>query len=161
MTYKTTEEVINLVKAFEEGTLPESEWNHSTRLTIRLYYCLRFSFDQALQLMRDGISRLNESYDISIPSSQNHHETLNTFWMIFIKQFVETSKSYNLAELANQLVTIYNDENLPLQYYSAELLASPDACKHHISPDLDRFYLFVNSARLLSSANNKNISSQI
>jgi hypothetical protein len=48
-----------------------------------------------------------------------------------------------------------------LQYYSRELLNSPAARRHHISPDLDRFYLFVNSAQLINRAKDEIIFNQI
>jgi hypothetical protein len=155
MTYKTTEEVVSLVKAFEGGTLAKSQWTHSAKLTVGLYYCLRFPFGRALTLMRDGIKKLNLASGFSNSVVEGYHETVNTFWMIVIKQFCETSKCYNLAELANQLTAVYKDEELPLQYYSPQLLTSPAARNHHLSPDLDRFYLFVNSACLISRVHAK------
>lgn len=152
MIYKTTEEVITLVKRFEERALLQTEWTHTAHLTIGLYYCLRFPFGEALNLMRKGIHWLNERYD----TGEGYHETLTVFWMITIKQFVETSKCYNLAELANQITVLYKDKQLPFRYYSRELLSSPAARKQHLPPDLDRFYLFVNSAELASRANGEN-----
>lgn len=68
--------------------------------------------------------------------------------MITIKQFLETTKLFKLADLANQLIAFCDDEKLPFQYYSRELLASSTAKRHHVQPDLDNFYLLVNVAKL-------------
>lgn len=155
MIYRTSGEVITLVKRFEERALLKSEWTHTTHLTIGLYYCLRFPFGEAVNLMRKGILRLNERYDIPEAINDGYHETLTVFWMITIKQFAETSKCFSLVELANQLINLYNDPQLPFRYYSRELLSSPAAYKQHLPPDLDRFYLFVNSANMLSKVNNE------
>ncbi len=150
MIYKTTEEVIEIVKAFEGRRILKPDWSHSKQLTIGLYYCLRFPFGRAINLMRDGLIHQDKNYGISNPITSGYHETLTMFWMLTTKQFIETSKSYNLADQANELVSIYKDEKIPLQYYSQELLNSRAARLQHIPPDLDRFYLFVNSARLAS-----------
>lgn len=150
MEYQTTEEIINLVKDFEGRRILRQKWGHKLFLTVGLYYCLRFSFGEAAKKMREGLHRLNEAHGINDLAKKGYHETLTMFWLINIKQFIETTQSYNLAELANQLVVIYKDESLPFRYYSYELLNSLAARKHHIPPDLDTFHLFVNSAQLLS-----------
>ena len=63
MAYYTTEEAIELVKAFEQRTLPRSEWTHAALLTVGLYYCLRYSFGTAINLMREGIQAINDGGD--------------------------------------------------------------------------------------------------
>jgi hypothetical protein len=150
MKFQTAEDVIDLVKAFEGRRILKPDWDHQVFLTVGLYYCLRFSFGEAAQKMRAGLYRLYEAHGIINSAQNGYHETLTMFWLINIKQFVETTKSYNLAELANQLANIYCDEKLPFRYYSRDLLSSTAARKHHIPPDLDKYHLFVNSAQLLS-----------
>ena len=151
MIYNNAEEVILLVKAFEERTLSKSEWTHAAYLTIGLYYCLRFPFGVAANLLRDGIYWLNDAHGVSNTKTSGYHETLTVFWLITIKQFIETSQRYSIADLANELILTCGDSNLPFQYYSRELLASPDAREHHLQPDLDRFYLFANLPKLTIS----------
>jgi len=146
--YKTTEEVVELVKSFEERKLMRSDWTHAALLTVGLYYCVRFSFGFAINLMRDGICELNDTHGVPNTRFSGYHETMTVFWMIVIKQFVEVSKSYNLAQMANELIAICSDPRLPLEYYSRELLISPQAREEHVQPDLDDLYLFVNLAKL-------------
>lgn len=43
MTYKTLDEIKNIVRAFEDCTLPRSEWTHHAHLTIALWYLTHFS----------------------------------------------------------------------------------------------------------------------
>lgn len=148
MIYNTTEEVITLIKAFEERTLLKSEWTHAAHLTVGLYYCLRYPFGVAINNMRDGIYWLNDAHGVVNTKTSGYHETLTVFWMITVKQFIENSKCYKLSELANQLIDVCHDANLPFKYYSRELLFSAEAREHHVQPDLDRFYLFVNSSNL-------------
>lgn len=150
MKFQTTEDVIDLVKAFEGRRILKPDWNHRVFLTVSLYYCLRFPFGEAAQKIREGLHSLYEAHGVSNSAKNGYHETLTMFWLINIKQFIETTKNYNLAELANQLVNIYRDEKLPFRYYSRELLNSLAARNHHIPPDLDKYHLFVNSAQLLA-----------
>jgi len=148
MIYKTTEEAIRLVDAFERRTLPKSDWTHSAHLTVGLYYCLRLSFGEALNAMRSGIRAINDVHGVPNTNTSGYHETMTVFWMIVIKQFAETSKRFSFGELANQLLVICDDPRLPLEYYSRELLFSEEAREHHVQPDIEKLYLFVNSAKM-------------
>jgi hypothetical protein len=151
--YKDTSEIINLVTAFEERTLLKSEWTHATHLTVGLYYCVRYPFGKAINVMRDGIYWLNDAHGIANTNIGGYHETLTIFWLITIRQFIETSKSFKLVDLANGLLEACNDPKLPFRYYSRELLASSEAREQHVQPDLDIFYLFRNTARFSVQTN--------
>ncbi|MFZ1699289.1 MAG: hypothetical protein WBO10_17015 [Pyrinomonadaceae bacterium] len=146
--YNTTGEVVGLVKAFEERTLTKAEWNHAAHLTVGLYYCIRFSFGLATNMLRNGIRALNDAHGVPNTKTSGYHETITVFWMITINQFVETCTYYNLARLANEIVSTFDDPRLPFDYYSSERLFSPEAREHHIQPDLDDYYLIVNSAKV-------------
>lgn len=145
--FKRTDEIINLVINFQEKKLTRAEWTHEVFLAVALYYCLRFPFGRAIELMRRGLRNLGQSHR----TSNNYNETLTMFWLITIKQFIETSESYSLTDLANELI-VFGNADLPFSYYSWELLFSSDACDNHVQPDLDRFYLFANLAKLTASA---------
>jgi len=148
MAYYTTEEAIELVKAFEQRTLPRSEWTHAALLTVGLYYCLRYSFGTAINLMREGIQAINDIHGIPNTKTSGYHETLTMFWMIVIKQFAGTSGRFSFGELANQLIGICGDPRLPLEYYSLSLLFSAEARERHVLPDLEELYLFVSASKL-------------
>lgn len=145
MSYKTAEEVIILIKKFEECTLSKSEWTHEAHLTIGLYYCLRFPFGEVLNCLRSRIRWLNELHGIPNNDTSGYHETLTVFWLMTIKKFLKISRHYNIADLANHLIEICGDRQLPLRYYSRELLFSAIARRHHVLPDLDRFSFSLNS----------------
>jgi hypothetical protein len=48
----------------------------------------------------------------------------------------EGEHAESIAVQANQLIEGYADKNLILDYYSAELLASPEAKSNRVGPDL-------------------------
>lgn len=146
--YSNIEEAIGLVKSFEDRTLAKPDWTHAAHLTVALFYCMRFPFGVAVNLMRDGIHWLNDAHGVENSDTSGYHETLTIFWMIIVKQFVETSPRCNFSALANELIATCNDPKLPLEYYSRALLFSREARATHVQPDLNDVYLIATSAKL-------------
>ncbi len=137
LIYKTDEEVIDLVKAFEQRTLLKADWIHGAHLSVGLYYCVKYPFGMARNLMRDGIYWLNDAHCTPNTETSGYHETLTCFWMTTIKEFLRKRDSgESLAVLANDLVATYQDAKLPLQFYSRELLFSTEARMNYVAPDL-------------------------
>ena len=136
MIYKSDEEVILLVKAFEERSLPKHEWTHAAHLTVGLYYCLTNPMAVARNIMRDSIHWLNDSHGTPNTETSGYHETLTIFWLYKVGEFLRDKPKVNLVTLANELVATCGDSKLPLKYYSRELLFSPQARKNYVEPDL-------------------------
>lgn len=139
MIYKTDEEVTLLLKAFEERTLLKTEWTHAAHLTVGLYYCFHHPFGVAKNLMRDGIYWLNDTHETPNTDSSGYHETLTIFWLETVAKFLEKNKGEkSLAILANNLIAACNNTKLPLEFYSRELLFSPEARANYVEPDLKK-----------------------
>ena len=136
MIYKSDEEVILLVKAFEERSLPKHEWTHAAHLTVGLYYCLTNPVAVARNIMRDSIHWLNDSHGTPNTETSGYHETMTFFWLFVVEEFLRDKPKENLAELANELIASCGDSKLPLKYYSRELLFSPAARRSYVEPDL-------------------------
>ena len=136
MIYKSDEEVILLVKAFEERCLPKHEWTHAAHLTVGLYYCLTNPVAVARNIMRDRIYWLNDAHGTPNTETSGYHETMTFFWLFIVEEFLRDKPKENLAALANELVATCGDFKLPLKYYSRELLFSLKARKNYVKPDL-------------------------
>lgn len=135
--YKTESDIHSLVRAFEERTLPKSEWTHEAHLTVALYYCFHHPFGTAKNLMRDGIHWLNDSHGTPNTDDSGYHETLTVFWLRAVSDFLKENREIrNLAALANKLVVTFENSKLPMKYYSRELLFSPNARHNYVEPDL-------------------------
>lgn len=139
MIYKSDEEVMRLVKAFETRTLTKAEWTHAAHLTVALYYCLKYPFPVARNLMRDGIYWLNDTHGTLNTETSGYHETLTFFWLMKVAVFFRGNHCENLAKLANKLIEVCGNTKLPLQFYSRELLFSPAARMSYIKPDVRGF----------------------
>ena len=81
MNYQRDEEIYLLVKAFEERTLPKSEWTHAAHLTVGLYYCYHNPLGVAKNLMSDGIYWLNDTHGTANTETSGYHETITIFWL--------------------------------------------------------------------------------
>ena len=136
MIYKSDEDVILLVKAFEERTLPKNEWTHAAHLTVGLFYCLTNPMAVARNTMRDSIHWLNDTHGTPNTETSGYHETMTFFWLFVVEEFLRDKPKENLAELANELIASCGDSKLPLKYYSRELLFSPAARRSYVEPDL-------------------------
>lgn len=146
MIFKNDEEVKLLIKAFEERTLPKTDWTHAAHLTVGLYYCFHHPFGIAKNLMSDGIYWLNDAHGTPNTETSGYHETLTVFWLKMIAAFLEkNSEEKSLSVLANGLLASVDDTKLPLRYYSRELLFSTEARLKYVEPDLEKFPLQMNA----------------
>jgi len=92
--------------------------------------------------MRWGVILLNETNGIANTNTAGYHETMTVFWMTIVARAVRCTGDHDLAKLANHVIAAYQDPRLPLEYYSRQLLFSPEARRTFVSPDLKEFDLF-------------------
>ena len=137
MNYKSVEEIILLVKSFEERTLPKEEWTHTAHLIVGLVYCCRYPLEKARILFGEGVYWLNVAYGTPNTETSGYHETLTGFWLKFIWKFLDQyGRGEDLAILAEDLIALFSNPKLPLKFYSREILFSPKARESYVKPDL-------------------------
>ena len=130
-----------IVAGFLACTLSKESWTHHAHLRVGLWHVLQFGADEALNRLRDGIRRLNESHGTPNTDRGGYHETITRFYVLAIAGFLaKTGRSRPLAELAAELIAAYPDSNLPLQYYSRGLLHSVEARREWVPPDLSTLH---------------------
>ena len=135
--YRTSADVLNLVREFENCTLPRAEWTHHAHLVVALWYLVRHDEAKAVMLIRDGIRRYNEASGIKQTTTGGYHETITLFYIRVIRKFLSTaSPDCTLMMLVNSLIHVCGDKNLPLEYYSRERLMSWEARTGWLEPDL-------------------------
>jgi hypothetical protein len=138
MIYTKDEEIIELIKEFEDCTVNAKEWTHGAHLTAALFYAVNHNFETALDKMRAGIFKLNEAHGTPNTPTRGYHETLTVFWMLTVVEFLEkTGNRDSLIELANGLIETCGDSGLPLKFYSREVLFSAEARAKYIKPNLE------------------------
>ena len=130
--YKSEDEMRSLVSEFEACSFHPSEFRHQQHLAVVLWYVANLPYAEASEKMKLGIQRLAARY-----GKTGYHETITEFWLRMVRGFLpEGNHTGSIAVLANQLLKKYADKNLILDYYSPELLASPEAKANWLEPDL-------------------------
>ena len=145
--FKLREEMItdryinSLVKKFEDTSLPKYQWTHVMHLIVAAYYLRHNSYDQSFVLLRKNIMKYNKSKGVPNTYDSGYHETLTVFWLKIVKHYLayepdDQSMSYLIRKVIRGPLT---DKNLPLKYYSNEVLMSPAAREKFVDPDLSPF----------------------
>ena len=138
-TFRTTGEILSLVRRFEDCTLPREEWTHAAHLTVALWRLLQYDWPEAVASVRLSIQRYNAAHGIRTTPTGGYHETLTLFWMRHVRSFLEAGRNEarSLVSLANELAGSA-DKNLPLEHYTRARLFSAEARASWVEPDLKR-----------------------
>jgi hypothetical protein len=130
--YESADEVEAVVRGFEACTTSPSEFSHQAHLTVALWYLTRLTTEEATARMRESLLRF-----INHHGEQGYNETITIFWLKVVGKFLDAAPTRSsLTELANELTGTYNNSRLIFDYYSKELLSSPEAKLYCAEPDL-------------------------
>lgn len=125
-----------LAAAFLDGTLPKAAWTHDAHLRVGVWHLLRYSPDDALDRLREGIRRYNEATGTVNSAHAGYHETITRFYVGVIGRFVAGADRSRPADaLADDVLAQLGDRALPLRHWSAERLMSPEARLRWVEPD--------------------------
>lgn len=134
-TYSSENEILKVVRGFENGTISRDEWKHAEHLTVALFYLSHHDFDAALTKMRDGIFNLLRAFEVDLSKEMPYHETLTVFWMRTVADFKDSNNGASIVGVCNELIEKF-DKDYPLRFYSREKLFSDEARKEFIEGDL-------------------------
>ena len=138
--YDTFIEIEDLVRAFEDCTLPKPLWTHQAHLTVAMWYLVHYSGREATARIRNGIKRFNAAKGVKTTPIGGYHETMTMFWICVVSRYLLFADAdCSFIELVNRMLESCADKNLPLKYYSRELLMSVRARASWVEPDLKPF----------------------
>lgn len=130
-------ETERVAAAFLARTLPKPEWTHHAHLRVGLWHLITYPADEAMSRLRDGIRGYNDATGVANTETSGYHETLTRFYVLVIDAFLtEAGRSRPPDALAEDLIRLYGDRQLPLRFYSKERLMSPQARRGWVDPDL-------------------------
>lgn len=134
---ETKHSVEQLVRRFENRTLPGSDWTHEAHLSVAFWYLYHFDFYSALCKIRSGIITYNIASGVQNTLVRGYHETMTQFWLKIIDEFLKGKKNtLNFEEAFRAFLnSSVADKNLPLEYYSQEELKSIKARAMWVEPD--------------------------
>src|ERR687885_1113959 len=135
--YRSPSDIDSLIHAFQECSLPRSQWTHEAHLTVALWYLFYDSEQEAINAIRNGIKRYNSVQGIETTKNSGYHETLTLFWVRTIRRYLaDESQNQSIVHLANGLIAKYADRTLPFHYYTRSRLMSWEARINWVEPDL-------------------------
>jgi hypothetical protein len=133
--YRNEEEIYDLLRLFETGTIARDEWRHAEHLVVALCYLKESTLDEATDKMRSGIFNLLRSFGVDLSKEMPYHETITVFWMRTAYAYMLMNEKLSFIEMANGLCALY-DKDHPLKFYSRDLLFSDGARAEYVEPDL-------------------------
>lgn len=133
--YNSDSEIKDLIAGFENCTLPRSEWTHSAHLSIAVWYLSYYQEPEAITNICEGIKKYNSAIGILNTSNSGYHETITQFWIRIVQRYLLVTKVISILHSTNEIIS-QCDKDLPLQYYSRDLLMSFAARIRWIEPDL-------------------------
>ena len=138
MPWPTSDELDDLVARFRARTLPKHEWTHLAHLAVGTWHVHEHGPDRALELLRHGITRLNEAHGTVNRDDSGYHETVTRAYVHLLSEFIRTHDGLAVADCVQALlVSRLAEKTALLRYYSKESLLSVPARKGWVEPDLD------------------------
>ena len=134
------------LKAFEDCTLPFTEWRHRAHLKVAYLYLRELPFGDALIKVRKNIQRYNAATNTPEGLERGYHETITVSWMRLIHfALSERGPAASADEFVEREAHVLNKEAL-LKFYSREQLISWRAKSEFVEPDLAPFPISAKKA---------------
>jgi len=132
--YEKVEEIESVVQGFESCATAKEDFKHRSHLTVAVWYLRRFTEEEALQKMRDGLFRFLDHHGVG---RAKYHETLTIFWLKLVQHAIkQMDERTSLVEIVNSVLDALGDPRVSFKYYSEELLQSANAKEAFVEPNL-------------------------
>lgn len=124
---------------FEACRWPLSEWHHRDHIKLAYLYLCRYSFEEALSRIRDGIKAHNAAHQVPDSPTNGYHETMTQAWLRLVQFTIdEYGHTTNADEFYESHPELSQKKTLRL-FYSRKLFTSPEAKAGFCEPDLTTF----------------------
>lgn len=125
------------VARFEQCCVGKQEWTHQAHLVTGFWYVHCLGADRALEKMRVGIRRHNESVGTPNTDTRGYHETITRLYLQYIASHIQKQSALSFENcLANLLASEVASSGWPLTLYTRERLFSVEARKSWIEPEV-------------------------
>ncbi|MBI1324444.1 hypothetical protein GC170_14840 [bacterium] len=135
----TETEIVELVEAFETGTLPYVHWTHRAHLAVAVRYVRTMPHDAALTRIRERIG----AYNACCGDPTGYNETITRLYLMRLRDdTVQGIAEANLAAELSRASASYGVDWL-YGYYSKDRIWSTEAAAAWIEPDRKSLDFFV------------------
>jgi hypothetical protein len=136
-------EITELIKKFENKTLPRKEWNHMAHLEVILYYLvIEKDYYRALSKIRCGIIQYNITSEDKELCAKKYSETITVFWAKQVYQIFNFRRDGTFEELKRVILEHSHlcFSKYIFNFYSKEVLDSDRARAEFVEPDIKDLY---------------------
>ena len=125
-------EVAALVAAFEDASIPASEFTHTAHIAVALSYLKEMPPEQALSRMREKVRAFAAHHSVG----NLYHETLTVFWMKLLDHVTDAyDVDLPLWRRINLIVARWGTRAPVDAHYSREVILSNTAREKWVPPD--------------------------
>jgi phosphinothricin acetyltransferase len=128
-----------LLRAFEECSLPHDQWTHRCHVKIAYLYLRRFPYEQALVRIRHGIQKYNVAQSVVEGPTSGYNETMTQAFTRLIAATIDahepvmpTSTADEFCDAHPQLMT----SHVLRLFYSPAIRSNTAAKTQFVEPDL-------------------------
>jgi hypothetical protein len=128
-----------LLEAFEDGSLPHEQWTHRCHVKVAYLYLRRFSYEQALVRIRNGIQEYNAAKSIIEGPSSGYNETMTQAFARLIAATIDTYEPVMPTSTADEFCDAHPQlmtRHVLRLFYSPAIRANRAAKTEFVEPDL-------------------------
>ena len=134
--YKNEAEIEAVIEGFETCTTGKDSFSHADHLATAVWYLRNNDEAQALNAMREGLLRFLNHHGIG---ADVYNETITQFWIAIVKRRMgELPLGTSTLEVTNDVIEKFARSGVVFEYYSKDLLNSPEAKNGWVEPDLKK-----------------------
>jgi len=132
------EEAIDaFIAAFEDGSLPKERWTHGAHLLTGACYVWTLGRAAATDRMRERVKAYNVAVGGKNTATSGYHETITVFWIALLERLRRELAGLGRSQFAHAAVERSAGwREVLAEYYSFDVLASEQARREWIPPDL-------------------------
>src|SRR3954453_9909197 len=109
--YKTEEDVLELVRCFENASVSRDEWKHAEHLVVALYYVSRHDIVTAALKMRAGIlNLLTKGFGVDLSKEMPYHETVTIFWIRVVAKFDAAKNGASFGDKVTEMIAKFDKD---------------------------------------------------
>jgi hypothetical protein len=127
----TDREILVLVDRLERCSISPAHFHHGDHLTVAVAYLYGAELEPAMERMRSSLVRF-----LAYHGAMGYNETLTRFWMLQVEKHLD--RNLCLQNSVERIRSQLADKNLIYEYYSKELVTSPEAKRQWVDPDLKK-----------------------
>ena len=127
------------LEQFEDCTFPFDQWTHRAHVKVAYLYLRRFSLEEAISKMRQGIGRYNAANDVPEGPDSGYNETTTQACLRIIHAVMSEYESVFPTETADEFCDTHPQllsKHILRFFYSPDQRMHPEAKTTFVEPDL-------------------------